>query len=113
MGVVKTDLPYYGGDFAGMSKKIPYLKNLGSTALWITPVYLSIGTYGDSDGYHGYWALDFEKVDSPLYSTDPKLAEGSKKYLKKLVDELHKTGIKITAWLNRQYQRLSCWFARP
>ena len=34
---------YHGGDFKGIIDKIPYLKELGITALWITPVYLSIG----------------------------------------------------------------------
>ena len=34
---------YHGGDFKGIVEKIPYLKRLGITALWITPVYLSIG----------------------------------------------------------------------
>ncbi|MEW5767302.1 MAG: alpha-amylase family glycosyl hydrolase [bacterium] len=86
---------YHGGDFGGIAKKIPYLKNLGVTCLWVTPVYLSIGRCGDSDGYHGYWALDFEKVDPHLYSKDPSLAEGSKEYLKKLVNKLHQAKIKV------------------
>ena len=86
---------YHGGDFAGIIEKIPYLKNLGITALWITPVYLSIGRVGDSDGYHGYWALDFNKVDPHLYSKDPALAEGSKEYLKRLSVKLHENGIKL------------------
>jgi len=60
---------------------------LGITCLWITPVYLSIGRYEDSDGYHGYWALDFEKIDPHLYSKIPSLAEGSKEYLKKYLDK--------------------------
>ncbi|MEW6619099.1 MAG: alpha-amylase family glycosyl hydrolase [bacterium] len=86
---------YHGGDFAGIIKKIPYLKKLGITTVWITPVYLSIGTVGDSAGYHGYWALDFERIDPHLYSQDPSLAEGSKEYLKRLVDKLHKANIKV------------------
>ncbi|MCK4491976.1 MAG: alpha-amylase, partial [Candidatus Altiarchaeales archaeon] len=68
-GVDKGDpLKYHGGDFTGIIEKIPYLQNLGITALWITPVYLSIGRYHGGDGYHGYWALDFEKIDPHLYS---------------------------------------------
>lgn len=86
---------YHGGDFKGIIKKIPYLKNLGITSLWITPVYLSVGRVGDSDGYHGYWALDFDKVDPHLYSKIPSLAEGSKEYLKRLVDKLHQAKIKV------------------
>ena len=96
MGVDKNNLyRYHGGDFTGIVKKIPYLKNLGITALWITPVYLNIGNFYGTDGYHGYWALDFEKVDPHLYSHIPQLAEGSRQYLKRLVDELHKAEIKV------------------
>ncbi len=99
VGVVEGDLfKYQGGDFRGIVEKIPYLKNLGVTALWITPVYLSVGRCGGSDGsdgYHGYWALDFDKVDPHLYSSRPDLVEGSRMYLKQLVDELHKSGIKV------------------
>lgn len=86
---------YHGGDFAGIIEKIPYLKNLGITALWITPVYLSVGRVGDSDGYHGYWALDFSKVDQRLYTNNPAFAEGSKKHLQYLSKKLHENGIKL------------------
>ena len=86
---------FHGGDFAGLIKKIPYFKTLGITALWITPVYLNITDFFDSAGYHGYWAIDFEKVDPHLYTKKPGIAEGSKTYLKELVDKFHDAGIKI------------------
>jgi len=86
---------YHGGDFAGIIKKIPYLKYLGITAIWITPVYLSIGSVGNSDGYHGYWALDFDKIDPHLYSVNKKKSEYSKEYLKNLCDMLHENNIKV------------------
>jgi alpha-amylase len=87
---------YHGGDFAGLRAKIPYLKALGITAVWITPVYLSIGELDpDNAGYHGYWALDFEKVDPHLYSEQPGRAQGSREYLKDLVDAFHSAGIKV------------------
>jgi alpha-amylase len=94
---VEKDDPakYHGGDFEGIIKKLPYLKELGITALWITPVYLSIGTYGQSHGYHGYWALDFEKVDPHLYTLQPDIPNDGKKYLKQLVDKLHKHNLKL------------------
>ena len=89
-------LKYHGGDFRGITDKIPYLKELGITALWITPVYLSIGRINDnSDGYHGYWALDFRKVDPHLYSAKPGFAEGSKEYLRELCRTLHDNEIKL------------------
>lgn len=86
---------YHGGDFAGLKSKIPYLKALGATAIWITPVYLSIGANDGGAGYHGYWAMDFEKVDPHLYSLQPNRAAGSRKYLKELVDALHAQKLKV------------------
>jgi len=102
----KTDDPkaYHGGNFCGIIERIPYLKNLGITALWITPVYLQIlekvtptdENYRNSGyGYHGYWTLDFNRVDPHLYKDKPGRETGAKLYLKDLVDELHKNGIKL------------------
>lgn len=89
-------LGYHGGDFQGIVDRIPYLQHLGVTALWITPVVhnLSLPQY-NSYAYHGYWPLDFEKVDPHLYSPKPGIPEGSKRYLKELVDQLHAAGIKV------------------
>lgn len=88
---------YHGGDFAGIIKKIPYLKNLGITALWITPVYVNCAIDENGTmkmGYHGYWPRDFENVDPHLYTKKEGVAD-SKEYLKELVDELHANGIKV------------------
>jgi len=97
---IKTDLNnprgFHGGNFDGIIEKIPYLKKLGITALWITPVYLQVPE--DNNGlhaYHGYWALDFDRVDPCLYLDKTKYEAGSKRYLKDLVDILHKNGIKL------------------
>ncbi|MHC4623355.1 MAG: alpha-amylase family glycosyl hydrolase [Planctomycetota bacterium] len=86
---------FHGGDFAGLTNKIPYFQTLGITAVWITPVYVNIADFFDSMGYHGYWPMDFERVDSHLYSRKPQLAEGSRAYLRELVDAFHAAGIKI------------------
>lgn len=86
---------FHGGDFAGLKEKIPYLQTLGVTAVWLTPVYVNIPDFFDSAGYHGYWAMDFERVDPHLYSTNPGLAETSRAYFKELVDAFHNAGIKV------------------
>ncbi|SFN09837.1 alpha-amylase family glycosyl hydrolase [Dokdonella immobilis] len=57
---------FSGGDLAGLSRRLDYIRDLGATALWITPPVANqwwdarVG-YG---GYHGYWAENFEKVDA-------------------------------------------------
>lgn len=87
---------FHGGNFDGLIEKIPYLKSLGITAIWITPVYLQTPNMNpEVGGYHGYWALDFNKVDPHLYFDNGKYEKGSKLYLKDLVDELHRNGLKI------------------
>ncbi len=94
--VDKTDpRRYHGGDFRGIREKIPYLKHLGITALWITPVYLGIGPLSQSgsitDSYHGYWPMDFERVDPHLAG----VKSDGRRDLRELVDELHAGGIKL------------------
>ena len=50
---------YWGGDWAGIQQKITYLKNMGVTAIWVSPPVDNINvaaTYGGTPnaGYHGY-----------------------------------------------------------
>lgn len=98
---VDTSKPKYfhGGNIDGIIEKIPYLKALGITALWITPVYKQMEDeyclLNELFGYHGYWAEDFNKVDEHFYIEDSRFPAGSKLYIKKLADELHKNGIKL------------------
>jgi alpha-amylase len=72
---------YHGGDLKGIIEKLDYIKSLGATAIWITPVCEN--EYG---GYHGYWTCDF-------YNVDPHL--GTINDLKNLVTEAHKKDIKV------------------
>lgn len=83
---------YHGGDIRGIIEKVPYLKDLGVTTLWITPIVKNINTNmmadkgGKQYGYHGYWASDFTKIDPHL---------GTENDLKNLIDLLHENGIKL------------------
>ncbi len=72
-GFLPTNTGYYhGGDLAGLTGKLDYLKGMGINALWITPPVTNKpvqgnGTIaGSTAGYHGYWGLDFLKVDPHL-----------------------------------------------
>lgn len=83
---------YHGGDFKGIIEKIPYLKDLGITTLWITPIVKNIDANmmadkgGKQFAYHGYWAEDFTKLDPHLGSEDD---------FKNLIDALHDNDIKL------------------
>ena len=73
---------YHGGDLRGIQNHLPYLKDLGVTALWLTPVVKN----GAAQDYHGYGAVD-------LYAVDPHL--GALKDYQELVAAAHKQGMKI------------------
>ena len=78
-------LGYHGGDFAGLTAKMDYLKELGVNTIWITPIVQNSNTATDN-GYHGYWASDFTKLSSYL---------GTEAEFKALLDAAHSRGMKI------------------
>lgn len=59
---------YSGGDLAGIERRIGYIRDLGATAVWITPPVAN--QWWDAgarfSGYHGYWAENFVEVDRHL-----------------------------------------------
>ena len=84
---------WHGGDFKGLTSKLDYIASLGATAIWISPVVEQVhgwvgGGSGDFKhyGYHGYWALDFTRIDAN-YGT---VAE-----LQALVDQAHARGLRV------------------
>jgi alpha-amylase len=79
---------YHGGDLDGVIEKLPYIKELGATAIWITPVQDNrdealVDKYW---GFHGYWITDFDRVDEQL---------GDEETLRRLVTRAHAMGIKV------------------
>ena len=71
------------GDFAGLIDKLDYIKALGFTAIWITPVVENKSGY-DYHGYHGY---DFNAVDYRYESNGIDYQT--------LIDAVHAKGMKI------------------
>ena len=77
---------YSGGDFAGLKRRLGYIRGLGVTGLWITPPVANQWwdasvNYG---GYHGYWAENFLQVDKHLGTLDD---------YRRLSDALHRRGM--------------------
>ncbi len=74
---------YHGGDVAGMRQRLPYLKDLGVTAIWMTPIYDNDDA---SQDYHGYHTTDYYDIEERFGTMDEFRA---------FVDEAHRMGIKV------------------
>ncbi len=78
----KSDQPVYvGGNIRGIIDKLPYIKDLGVNAIWITPFYSGVD-------YHGYRITDFYGVDEHF---------GTEKDVSDLIESAHNLGIKVIA----------------
>ncbi len=77
---------YQGGDWQGVIDRMDYLQELGVTALWISPIVLNVDTDAGIDGYHGYWAVDFTRLNPHF---------GDLATLRALVDEAHARGMLV------------------
>jgi len=91
---------YHGGDFEGIIAHLPYLKELGVTAIWLTPWYDNVNHLNEREqypdepngpkrritDYHGYGAVDFYGVEEHF---------GTLAKLRELVDAAHRIGIKV------------------
>ncbi|WP_028862927.1 alpha-amylase family glycosyl hydrolase [Psychromonas aquimarina] len=71
------------GDFEGLVKKMDYIKALGFTAVWITPIVQNAGDLA----YHGYHAYDFTKEDERLLSPGYDF--------QRVIDEAHSRDMKV------------------
>lgn len=84
------------GDLNGIQKKLPYLKELGVDAIWLSPIYLS------PQIDNGYDVQDY-------YTVDP--AFGSNEDLYQLIDEAHRLGIKVIMdFVANHTSDKACWF---
>ncbi len=70
---------YYGGDLAGIEKKLPYLKSLGVNCIYLNPIF-------EAHQNHRYNTADYMKVDASL---------GTKADLESLIKSAKKQGIYI------------------
>ena len=75
--------PHWRGDFRGLIQKLDYIRDLGFTAIWITP---PIENRSGLD-YHGYHGYDWTRIDPRLESPDATYQD--------LINAAHARGIKI------------------
>ncbi len=85
---------YHGGDLQGILNHLSYLKDLGITAIWLTPIYDAVNDPNQLAMYknkpvgefHGYFAVDFYGVEEHF---------GDLAKLRELVASAHQSGIKV------------------
>jgi glycosidase len=89
----KNARAYHGGDLRGIINNLKYFKDLGVTALWLTPWYDNWNGVNACDKpwcpntyYHGYHAIDYYGVEDHI---------GDLETLRELVEKAHGLGIKI------------------
>ncbi|MFE9925272.1 pullulanase-type alpha-1,6-glucosidase [Streptomyces sp. NPDC005774] len=90
-GYDPTDKGFYqGGDLKGLTQKLDYIKGLGTTSIWMAPIFKNQPVQGTGEdasaGYHGYWITDFTQVDPHF---------GTNKDLETLIDKAHDKGMKV------------------
>ena len=92
---------YWGGDLQGIIDKLDYLKNLGVTALWLTPLFEQVeALFIEQAAVHGYWTRDFKRLNPRFIAQgeDPSLnntQETRNTTFDRLIDELHKRKMKL------------------
>ena len=81
---------YHGGDLKGLTARLDYIQGLGTTAIWLGPIYKNKPVQGpagdESAAYHGYWITDFTRVD-PHFGNDADM--------RNFVKAAHGRGMKV------------------
>ena len=92
---------YWGGDLQGIIDKLDYLRNMGVTAIWLTPLFEQVeGLFVESAAMHGYWTRDFKRINPRFIGRDEnpslnKTQESRDTAFDRLIDELHKRQMKL------------------
>ena len=89
---------YWGGDLQGVIDKLDYLKNLGVTTVWLTPLFEQIeDLFIESAAIHGYWTKDFKRINPRFIAKDdePSIFKSNATIFDRLIAELHKRRMKL------------------
>jgi glycosidase len=85
---------YWGGDLAGIQQQLSYIKGMGATAIWVSPVVnnenLNCSSSGVSAPFHGYWNRDFMNIEEHFGDNTDSFAA-----FDNLVNAMHSNGMKI------------------
>ncbi|MFB2934255.1 alpha-amylase family glycosyl hydrolase [Aerosakkonemataceae cyanobacterium BLCC-F154] len=92
---------YWGGDLQGVIDKLDYLKNLGVTAIWLTPLFEQVeDLFVEQAAIHGYWTKDFKRLNPRFIGANenPSLnqtQESRDTVFDRLITEMHQRNMKL------------------
>jgi len=92
---------YWGGDLQGVIDKLDYLKDMGVTAVWLTPLFEQVeALFIEQAAIHGYWIKDFKRLNPRFIAKgdNPSInqtQETKDTVFDKLVYELHQRNMKL------------------
>src|SRR5664279_4008390 len=93
------DMPwngFQGGTLPGITAELDYVRGLGASAIWLSPVLQNVAS--DPGAYHGYGIQNFTRVE-PRFCADPARARIDTVYadsqLRELVDAAHARGLSV------------------
>jgi cyclomaltodextrin glucanotransferase len=92
---------YWGGDLQGVIDKLDYLKDMGVTAVWLTPLFEQVeALFVEQAAIHGYWTKDFKRLNPRFIAKGDNPSVNQTQETKdtvfdKLVDELHRRKMKL------------------
>ena len=89
----KSENVFCGGNLQGVIEKLDYIKDLGFTAIMLSPIFKSAN-------YHGYHTLSFEDVDPHF---------GTWQDYQQLLDIAHAKGLRIIC----DFVPNHCWYQAP
>lgn len=89
----KSENVFCGGNLQGVIQKLDYIKDLGFTAIMLSPIFKSAN-------YHGYHTLNFEDVDPHF---------GTWEDYQRLLDIAHAKGLRIIC----DFVPNHCWYQAP
>ncbi|MEG4089260.1 alpha-amylase family glycosyl hydrolase [Microcoleus sp. Pol12B4] len=92
---------YWGGDLQGVIDKLDYLKDMGVSAVWLTPLFEQVeALFVEQAAIHGYWTKDFKRLNPRFIAKgdNPSInqtQESKDTVFDKLVHELHQRNMKL------------------
>jgi cyclomaltodextrin glucanotransferase len=87
---------YWGGDLQGIIDQLDYLKQMGVTAIWISPIFEQVEELQfNFAAMHGYWTKDFKRINPRFVAKDKETSLFTCAIFDQLIQKMHDRGMKL------------------